>query len=151
VTTDSEDATARLGERLGARLEAGDLVCLDGELGAGKTALARGIARGVGAREAVRSPTFTLVHRYEGGRLAVVHVDAYRLAGPAALLELGLEDVLDPRAATLIEWAGRVDAALPRERLEVEIRHAGKTRRELAFRPRGARAEALLSALGGEG
>lgn len=144
VTTTSEEATARIGALLGARLAPGDVLALEGELGAGKTALTRGIARGAGAREAVRSPTFTLVTRYEGARLPLVHVDAYRLAGAEDLLALGIEEVLDPRAATVVEWASRVLAALPDERLEIRLTHLGKSRRGLVFRPHGARAEALL-------
>jgi tRNA threonylcarbamoyladenosine biosynthesis protein TsaE len=151
LVVESEAATRRLGEALGARIAPGDLVLLEGELGAGKTVLARGIARGAGARGAARSPTFMLVHRYEGGRVPIVHVDAYRLAGPADLVALGLDEVLDPAAATIVEWASRVEAALPRERLEVVLAHAGGDRREVAFRPRGARALALVGALRGRG
>ena len=145
--TESEAETAHLGALLGARLEAGDLVALAGDLGAGKTALTRGIARGAGATDGVRSPTFTLVNRYEGGRVPIVHVDAYRLRGAADLVALGLDSVLDPKAAAVIEWAPRVEAALPRERLDVALEHAGKRRRRLEFQARGARAERLLGEL----
>ncbi len=145
IVTRSEAETRRLGALLGAALRPGDVVALDGELGTGKTAFTRGVAAGAGARDPVRSPSFTLVNRYEGGRVPIVHVDAYRLAGPEELVALGIEDVLDPQAAVLIEWAGRVAAALPEERLDVAFEHRGPARRALSFRPRGARAEALAA------
>jgi tRNA threonylcarbamoyladenosine biosynthesis protein TsaE len=147
ILTSSEAATRRVGAALGAALRPGDLIALEGDLGAGKTALVRGIAAGAGARDRVRSPTFGLVHRYEGGRVPLVHVDAYRLSGPDDLLALGIETVIDPAAATVVEWAGRVAAALPCERLDIAIDHRGGDRRALTFRPAGARAEALVAAI----
>ncbi len=152
LETASPDETAGLGEALGRELRPGDAVALAGELGAGKTVLVRGVARGVGGRaEDVRSPTFFLMTRYAGGRLPLVHVDAYRLSGPAELVDLGVAEVFAPEGATLVEWAPRVLAALPRERLEVELAHAGSAddpeRRRIRFTARGARYEALLGRL----
>lgn len=149
MTTGSEAATVRLGALLGARLAPGDVIALSGELGAGKTALTRGIAAGAGARDRVRSPTFTLASRYEGGRVPIVHVDAYRLSGAQELADIGIESILDPDAALIVEWAERVAAVLPRERLEVALEHVAPRRRRLTFRPRGARAEALVAELAG--
>jgi tRNA threonylcarbamoyladenosine biosynthesis protein TsaE len=148
LETDSADRTRRVGAILGALVEPGDLVALEGDLGAGKTVFVKGMAAGLGVPPGeVRSPTFTLVQRHDGGRLPLVHVDAYRLAGAEGLLDLGLDEVLDPRAAAVIEWAPRVGAALPRERLEGRFEHAGETRRRLTFEARGARAAALVGAL----
>jgi tRNA threonylcarbamoyladenosine biosynthesis protein TsaE len=147
IVTVSEAETRRVGALLGAALEPGDVLALRGELGTGKTALARGIAAGAGSRDRVRSPTFTLVHRYEGGRVPIVHVDAYRLAGPEELVALGIEEIFDPAAATLVEWAERVEAALPRERLDVVLAHRARSRRALDFRACGARPGRLIDAL----
>jgi tRNA threonylcarbamoyladenosine biosynthesis protein TsaE len=146
IESGSADRTARLGALLGALLAAGDVLALAGDLGAGKTVLAKGIAEGLGVpRGEVRSPTFILAMRHEGGRLPLVHVDAYRLEGPQALAEIGLDEVLDPAAASVIEWAPRVAAVLPRDRLEVAIEHAGEAARRLRFEAGGERSAALLA------
>jgi len=148
LETRSAAETEALGRALGRVLEPGDVIALAGELGAGKTVLVRGVAGGVGAAEgAVRSPTFILLHRYEGGRLPLHHVDAYRLAGAQALVDIGLDDVFEAGAATLVEWAPRVEGALPDERLEVSIEHAGGDLRRLLVRARGDRYEARVAAL----
>jgi tRNA threonylcarbamoyladenosine biosynthesis protein TsaE len=148
IVTSSPRETARVGTLLGRLLAKGDVVALAGDLGAGKTVLAKGIAGGAGARpEDVRSPTFTLVQRYASGRVPIVHVDAYRLSGPGDLVDLGLEEIFDPGAAVLVEWSTRVAAALPAERLDVGLEHAGKSRRRICFEPRGARAAAIVAKL----
>lgn len=145
ITSESPEHTAALGARLGEALEAGDVLALDGDLGAGKTSLVRGIADGLGVpRREVRSPTFILVARHDGGRIPLVHVDAYRLADARGLVELGIDEVLDPGAAAAIEWAPRVAAALPADRLEIAIEHAGPRRRILKLEARGPRSAALL-------
>lgn len=116
------EATRLLGRLLADQFAPGLLVALIGELGAGKTSLAKAAIAGLGAAEEddVVSPTYVLVAEYPG-RVDVVHIDAYRLSGPAALQDLGLE--LD-RCATLVEWADRVLEALPTDRLTVELEHA---------------------------
>jgi tRNA threonylcarbamoyladenosine biosynthesis protein TsaE len=145
--TRSPEETAALGRALGSVLAPGDAVGLVGDLGAGKTVFVRGVAAGVGiAPEVVRSPTFVILVRLEGGRVPLHHVDAYRLAGAEALVDLGIDVVLDPAAATLVEWAPRVAAALPADRLDIEIAHAGQDRRSLRFRASGALSEARLAA-----
>jgi tRNA threonylcarbamoyl adenosine modification protein YjeE len=107
-----EAATAWLGRQLAGSLRAGDVVALDGPLGAGKTTLVRALVAELGGDPAeVASPTFTLLHRYEA-RLPVVHVDAYRLQGPAALGGLGFDELAEDGIG-IIEWAERVLAALP--------------------------------------
>jgi tRNA threonylcarbamoyladenosine biosynthesis protein TsaE len=122
-------ATAALGARLGAQLGAGDVVCLSGNLGAGKTTLARGvIACWTGKQEEAPSPTYTLVQAYEGARGALWHVDLYRLKRPDDAWELGLEDAF-ATGATLIEWPERLEGQLPRDRLDVALATAGEGRR----------------------
>ncbi|OGS36610.1 MAG: tRNA (adenosine(37)-N6)-threonylcarbamoyltransferase complex ATPase subunit type 1 TsaE [Elusimicrobia bacterium RIFOXYD12_FULL_66_9] len=124
----SEAETVALGEVLGRNLSPGDLILLFGELGAGKTTLVRGIARGVGFRGRVSSPTFALAHVYRGNPLTLHHLDLYRLKD-ADTEELGLEELLaDPRGAMVVEWpqaAGR----WPARRVEVRLSHERPGRR----------------------
>ncbi len=122
-------ATQALGKRLGARLAPGDVVCLGGNLGAGKTTLARGaIEAWTGQREEAPSPTYTLVQTYEGERGELWHVDLYRLKRPEEAWELGLEDAF-AHAACLIEWPERLGGQLPRDRLDIELTPHGEGRR----------------------
>ena len=131
LTTNTESETSAAGERLASVLEAGDVVLLFGELGAGKTAFVRGLARGLGARpEDVSSPTFTLVQEYRGGRLPLYHVDLYRLE-PAEIADLGLDELIDGDGVVAIEWADRWDDR-PLDAIEVTIRDAGGNRRTIA-------------------
>ncbi len=121
-------ATAAFGERLCARLQVGESVCLSGELGAGKTTLARGaIEAWTGAPEEAPSPTYTLVQTYQGARGELWHVDLYRLKTAEEAWELGLEDAFQ-QAACLIEWPDRLEGLLPRDRLDVELRPDGAGR-----------------------
>ena len=145
----SPAATLALGRKLGALLEAGDFIALQGDLGAGKTLLVRGAARGAGVPEEERasSPTFALVHVYRGGRVPLLHFDLYRLAGKADLFALGFDDLLAEPVATLCEWPERAGSALPPERLEVHLAHRGEKSRAVRFVTHGARAEVLLGAL----
>ena len=131
VTTDSESGTSAAGERLARVLGAGDVVLLFGELGAGKTAFVRGLARGLGAEpEDVSSPTFTLVQEYRGGRLTLYHVDLYRLE-PAEIADLGLDEMIEGDGVVAIEWADRWRDR-PNDAIEVTIRDAGDNRRTIA-------------------
>lgn len=130
-------ATEELGERLGAALPAGALVCLDGELGSGKTCFVRGLARGLGIVERVSSPTYALLQSYSG-RLELLHFDAWMEGRERAfLLDGGLEG-LDGDAVAVVEWAARVLDMLPAVRLRIELRHAGSSTRELSLRVEGA-------------
>lgn len=140
--------TARLGVRLGELLQAHDLLCLSGELGAGKTALAQGIGRGWGTAVRVTSPTFTLINEYprpHDGRI-LYHVDGYRLETAADVVTVGLEDILDGDGAIMIEWPERIAALLPPDHLWIELTYLNERRRALRFMARGARAQALLEA-----
>jgi len=122
-------ATLALGRRLGARLSPGDVVCLSGGLGAGKTTLARGaIEAWTGRPEEAPSPTYTLVQTYEGERGLLWHVDLYRLKRPEEAWELGLEEAFF-EAACLIEWPERLQGQLPSDRLDIALTESGDGRR----------------------
>ena len=121
AATSGVEQTQALAAALSALARAGDLVLLAGELGTGKTAFAQGFAAGLGVEEAVTSPTFTLVRTYPGGRLAMNHVDVYRLERLQEALDLGLAEMVDDDAVTLIEWGDVVVPALPADFLEVHL------------------------------
>ena len=117
---EGEAATARLGAAVAAELKPGDVVCLSGPLGAGKSTLARGLIRSLTtANEEVPSPTFTLVQFYDGAT-PVAHFDLYRLTSPDEAFELGLDEALEDGAA-VIEWPQRLEGRLPPDRLDIEI------------------------------
>jgi len=105
----SPDQTRRIGARLGALLRSGDVLALSGDLGAGKTQLVRGLARGLGVTTRVHSPTFTLVNEYSGGRLKLFHLDLYRLETPDQIHSAGIEEFLQPDGVAVIEWAERLE------------------------------------------
>lgn len=121
-------ATENLGKRLAKGLQIGDCVALTGDLGAGKTALARAVLRALGVREAVPSPTFTLVQTYETAHLIVRHFDLYRLERPEDVEELGLEAALDEGAA-LVEWPEMAGPYFPETALKVSLQSDGPARR----------------------
>jgi tRNA threonylcarbamoyladenosine biosynthesis protein TsaE len=130
LITTSEEETARAGESLATGLRAGDVVLLYGQLGAGKTAFVRGLARGIGAApEEVSSPTFTLVQEYAGGAATLYHVDLYRLE-PREVDDLGLDELIAGDGIVAIEWAERW-AGRPDDACEVWIEDAGEERRSI--------------------
>jgi tRNA threonylcarbamoyladenosine biosynthesis protein TsaE len=125
----SEADTQRFSEMFASILRPGDVVALDGSLGAGKTRFVQGVAAALGCDNAfVNSPTFGLVQIYEG-RLPVVHIDAYRLRDEDEFEELGGRELFDPHGVTLIEWAERIAGSLPRERWQIRAEHVSETSR----------------------
>ncbi len=130
--TASEEETIALGRELARRLPARALVLLIGDLGTGKTTLAKGIVQGLGAAppEEVSSPTFTLIHEY-GEDSKVYHVDLYRLDQRGELGSLGLEELLDRDAVVLVEWGERFPDFWPAERIEVHLWRTGEEKREI--------------------
>jgi tRNA threonylcarbamoyladenosine biosynthesis protein TsaE len=109
----SVEAAQAFGEDWALTLVGGEIFALHGVLGAGKTQLAKGLARGLGYRGDVTSPTFTLVHEYRGGRLPMYHIDLYRIPGEKEALDIGLEDYLPSDGVTVIEWPDRISSLLP--------------------------------------
>jgi tRNA threonylcarbamoyladenosine biosynthesis protein TsaE len=142
--------TRRIGRRLAECLAPGDLIVLEGELGAGKTFFVRAIARGLGVPAAVRvtSPTFDLLHELPG-RLPILHADLYRLSDAGELRELGLIDRIEEGAVVLVEWGERFAEALATGGLHAVFTLDAEGGRSCAISPRGARGEALLSCLRG--
>lgn len=143
-----EEATARLAARLAELVATGDVVVLEGDLGAGKTTFVRYLARGLGVPEeiAVTSPTFALVHELPG-RVPLVHADLYRLAEPDELIELGLEEHLGTNSIVVIEWGERFREALGEPVVSLHFELRGDTARRVRIVPHGQRGRALLRAL----
>ena len=149
IISHSPAQTRRLGARLGARAQAGDIYCLEGDLGSGKTSFVQGIGEGLGVRGPIVSPTFVLVGVYRSapGRPPLYHLDLYRISGPQEALDFGLEDYLYGEGVVAIEWAERIREILPAEHLWITFRHLDATKRGLVMQPKGARYEALVAEL----
>jgi tRNA threonylcarbamoyladenosine biosynthesis protein TsaE len=122
ITTHSPDETVAWGRAFAARLRAGDVVALTGDLGAGKTCLVKGIAAGLGVSTPVTSPTFTLIHEYKG-KIPVNHIDLYRLESPREVLAIGILDYFGGNGVCVVEWAEKISDLLPRNawRLTLEV------------------------------
>ncbi len=145
----SPEQTRRTGERLGGALQTGDVVCLQGDLGAGKTTFVQGIAQGWGSLDSVSSPTFILVNNYrraDGNQL--FHMDAYRLDSPAEAEQLDLDSML-AEGALLIEWPERMERLIPAENLWIQFSHSAENERELKFTASGKRSDDLLDLIRG--
>ncbi len=146
-TAHSLQETLRLGRAIGRHARAGDIICLSGELGAGKTALTKGIAQGLGIdRSEVISPTFVLLRRHEG-RLALFHFDFYRIDAPADIAGLGYEEYLYADGVSVIEWPEKMHALLPDQYLLVALRVRGEKERRLRLSARGERYRLLLGSI----
>ncbi|MFP5351884.1 MAG: tRNA (adenosine(37)-N6)-threonylcarbamoyltransferase complex ATPase subunit type 1 TsaE [Actinomycetota bacterium] len=164
VNTYSVEETRIVGASLSPTLLPGDVLSLTGDLGAGKTAFVQGVAAALGVEGRVTSPSFTIVHEYDG-RYPIIHLDVYRLDSFQEVIDLGFEEFLDPESIVLVEWGEAIAPMLPRRHLEVEVRRAqdpdAEDERCLIFRPHGAEwirkiqamrttAEVLLNAAGAD-
>jgi len=147
VDSHSLDETIAFGKFLATQLQAGDVVSLIGNLGAGKTHLVQAIAEGLGVdQDFVHSPTFVLIQEYSG-RIPICHLDAYRLRDLDEFLELGTDELLGGETVCLIEWADRVEEALPRDRLTLRIDPTGLNSRRIEIVSSGKRSEMILEAI----
>ncbi len=148
IKTSSAKGTADFGEKLGSFLCSGDIICLYGDLGAGKTMFAQGVARGLGIEGPVTSPTFTLINEYQG-RLPLYHMDVFRLCSPLEMEDLGYEEYFYGSGVTLVEWADIVLRILPEERLDITIvrRPDDDDSREITLAPLGDRYRRLVEEL----
>ncbi|MBO8171650.1 MAG: tRNA (adenosine(37)-N6)-threonylcarbamoyltransferase complex ATPase subunit type 1 TsaE [Bacillaceae bacterium] len=142
--TNSVEETQILAESLGEILKPGDLITLEGDLGAGKTSFTQGLARGLDISDTVNSPTFTIIKEYEG-RLPLYHIDVYRVG--EELQDLGYEEYFEGDGVTVVEWASMVEDLLPEERLAVEIVKADDNSRIIRMIPYGTRFEKLCKEL----
>lgn len=122
----SEADTAAFGLRLAEQLKAGDIICLCGELGAGKTTLSKSIIRGLGVAATVTSPTFTIIHEYEG-RLPVYHFDVYRIDETGELFEIGCEEYFFGEGVCIVEWAEKIEELLPADCIRITIEYGDVT------------------------
>jgi len=152
IITHSPAQTFQLGERLGRLLQPGDVVCLQGDLGSGKTCLAQGIGSGLGVWGIIRSPSFVLIneHPSAGTGPRLYHVDLYRVQDTKAALGLGLEDYLYGCGVTVIEWAERAQEILPAHRLWVSLSYVGSMKRSLVFEASGKHYTEVLVMLRGQ-
>lgn len=145
-TTHAPEETRLIAEQLASLLEPGDVLALSGDLGAGKTTFAQGLAKGLGVEEPVHSPTFTLIREYDG-RIPFYHMDVYRLGKGADSENLGIEEYLYGDGVSVIEWAEYVDSLLPEEMLRVTIRRTGDSERLIEMAGKGPRYARLLEEL----
>ena len=151
ITSVSIEQTDALGRTLGALLYPGDLVLLLGDLGSGKTHLAKGIVAGLGSGELVTSPSFVLVNEYRVQDITIYHADLYRIESPDELLGIGLEEAWGGPNISLVEWADRAGARLPAEHLAVHLRYLDETTREIELVAHGRRYEEIVEGARREG
>jgi tRNA threonylcarbamoyladenosine biosynthesis protein TsaE len=144
ITSSGPEDTINFAERLSAHLKAGDVITLEGDLGAGKTTFTKGIAKGLNISRTVNSPTFTIVKEYEGD-LPLYHIDAYRLEDSDE--DLGFEEYFTGDGITVVEWAVFIQDFLPTERLEISIRNVDESKRVIELRPIGDRFEYICGEL----
>ena len=146
IISRSAEQTRRVGMRLGALLQPGDMICLIGDLGAGKTTFVQGLAAGWGSLDPVSSPTFVIVNLYRRlDQSQLFHLDAYRLSGPAEAVDLDL-DAMFESGSLVIEWADVIAEALPEERLWVNLRYVDEFQRDLVFAAHGPHYQQMLAA-----
>jgi tRNA threonylcarbamoyladenosine biosynthesis protein TsaE len=144
VISRSPNQTRRVGMRLGELLQPGDVICLEGNLGSGKTTLVQGIASGWGSYDAVTSPSYVLVNVYRRlDQKKLYHLDAYRLSGPAEAVDLDLEEMLS-QGPLLVEWADRISQALPEDHLWFKMRAINEEQRDFIVHARGDRHQEIL-------
>lgn len=146
IMSHSAEQTQRLGARLGRLLKPGDVVCLSGEMGAGKTMFASGIGRGWGATIPLTSPTYNLVHEHRrpADDQRLFHMDCYRIKNVDDAETVGLDDILDGKGIVIFEWPERIDDILPVNRLWIEFKSMEPTRRNFVFDGVGERAKELI-------
>lgn len=145
IISHSVNETLNIGKAIAKELQKGDIVCLFGELGSGKTVLTKGIAGGLGIKSSkVISPSFVLIRQYTQAKLPLYHFDLYRLKSPKDILELGYEEYIYDDALTIIEWADRLGYLLPKEYLKVELFIQPNSKRQFKFLGIGKHYKELL-------
>lgn len=130
LISEQENTTLKIGHKIGSLLKAGDVVCLTGDLGAGKTTMTKAIAKALGVEEDVTSPTFIIIHEYTG-RLPVYHFDVYRIKRLEEMEDLGYEEYFYGDGVCLVEWASEIESLIPEERLWIDIKRAGEDKHRI--------------------
>ncbi len=147
ILSKSPQQTRELGRKLGKLLQPGDLLCLQGDLGAGKTTLTQGIAEGWGSIDPVSSPTFVMVNLYRAqDGTPLYHMDAYRIESLPEAAQIGIDDML-AEGALILEWPERIEALLPKERIWMTLTHQNETGREIVIAASGERPEKIFGDL----
>ena len=145
IISQSVNDTIKIGKAISKNLKIGDIICLFGQLGSGKTVLSKGIASGMGIKKSeVTSPSFVLIRRYCGRKFSLYHFDLYRLKAPSEILDLGYEEYLYAEGVSIIEWADRLKYLLPKEYLKIELLIKPGSKRGLRFKALGSRYKDLL-------
>ena len=145
IKTNSEEETIKLGKKLGSKLNAGDIVCLQGDLGTGKTSFAKGICAGLGVTAPVTSPTYKMVNEYRGD-LKVNHLDLYRIHKEEELYDLGFEEYIYGDGVTIIEWPDKAGSLMPDNYLDINFKGHGD-KREIRFIPQANKYIGLVAEL----
>ena len=145
ITTHSELETVELAQNIEAEKFENMVICLNGELGSGKTVFTKGIAQALGIEENITSPTFTIIKEYNTGELPLYHMDVYRLDGNAD--GVGIEEYFNKGGIVIIEWANTIKDILPEERLEIKFKIVGEDKRVLVINPIGKKYEELCEAV----
>ncbi len=146
--TQSFKETRDIGKRLAKFVKPGDIICLFGDLGSGKTTLVKGLASGLGAHEEdVTSPTFVFLNVYDQAKRTIFHFDLYRLEKEQELFDIGYEEFFYGKGVSIIEWSERLGPLLPKERLDIYLEHTGEDVRDIRLKAVGRRYEQVLSAM----
>lgn len=141
----SESDTEELAENLESEKFRGMVICLNGELGSGKTVFTKAFANSLGIKEPVTSPTFNIIKEYQDGEMPLYHMDVYRIEDK--IDELGLDDYFDGDGITIVEWADMIENSLPKERLDISIKVTGEDTRVFILRPHGKKYEDICEAI----
>lgn len=145
ITTKSEKDTIELAENFEAEKFSGMIICLNGDLGSGKTVFTKGFAAALGIDEVITSPTFNIIKEYLNGEMPLFHMDVYRLEGN--IEGTGIQEYFDKNGVTIIEWAEMIEDYLPEERLEIKFKVIGENKRILKIVPHGQKYEELCEAV----
>ncbi|KHF38580.1 tRNA (adenosine(37)-N6)-threonylcarbamoyltransferase complex ATPase subunit type 1 TsaE [Halalkalibacter okhensis] len=144
LITESPEETMQLAEKLAGIVQPGDVITLEGDLGAGKTSFTKGFAKGLGVKRVVNSPTFTIIKEYNG-RIPLYHMDVYRMEDE--MEDLGLEEYFYGEGVSVIEWPSMIPSQLPEDRLSISLFHLGETSRKITVQTTGSRSLQLLKEL----
>ena len=144
--TNSPDETFEIGRKLGQSAKAGQIICLNGDLGVGKTVFTQGFASGLGIKECVNSPTFTIVQIYEEGRIPLYHFDVYRIGSSDEMYDIGYEEYINGEGVCIIEWANLIEDILPDEYLHIGLKYKDMSR-EMILNPVGEKYEKIVEEL----